>query len=119
MKFTSDHEWVESDGKTATVGVTNFAQEQLGDVVFVELPEVGRRIAKGDAVGVVESVKVASDVYAPLSGEVTEVNAALAGDPSLVNSAAESGAWFFKLKLSDAGELDALLDAEAYQKLIG
>ncbi|MEX0628549.1 MAG: glycine cleavage system protein GcvH [Cucumibacter sp.] len=118
MKFTADHEWVEIEDGVATVGVTNYAQEQLGDVVFVELPEVGRSIAKGEAVGVVESVKVASDIFAPLSGQVAEINLVLTGDPSLVNTDPQSRAWFFKVKLSDPAELNALLDADTYRKLI-
>jgi len=118
MKFTEDHEWITVSGDIATVGITGHAQEQLGDVVFVELPEVGRAVAKGDAVGVVESVKVASDVYSPLGGEITETNPALVEDPALVNTDPESGAWFFRLKLADPAELDALLDADAYKALI-
>src|SRR5688572_31501497 len=94
IRYTEDHEWVRVEGDTATVGISNHAQEQLGDVVFVDLPEIGRQVGRGDAMAVVESVKAASDVYAPVSGEVVEVNAALTDDPSLVNSGAESGGWF-------------------------
>ena len=117
-RYTKDHEWVRVDGDIATVGISNHAQEQLGDVVFVELPEVGRQVKPKDPMAVVESVKAASDVYAPLSGEVVEVNGALGDDPALVNRGAESDGWFCKLKLADPGELDALLDAGAYQALI-
>lgn len=113
--FTKDHEWIEVDGDTATVGITDYAQAQLGDVVFVEVPEAGRTLAKGDDAAVVESVKAASDVYAPVSGEVTEGNQAVVDDPSLVNSAADGEGWFFRLRLADAGELDGLMDAAAYQ----
>lgn len=112
--FTSDHEWIRVEGDVATVGITNYAQEQLGDLVFVELPETGRAISKGDTVVVVESVKAASDVYAPIAGEITEVNDALSADPALVNSAAEQDGWLWKMKLADAGELDGLMDRAAY-----
>jgi glycine cleavage system H protein len=117
-RYTKDHEWVRVDGAIATIGISNHAQEQLGDVVFVELPEVGRQVKQKDPMAVVESVKAASDVYAPLSGEVIEVNQALDDEPALVNSGAESDGWFCKLKLADPGELDALLDAAAYQSLV-
>ena len=117
-RYTEDHEWVRVDGEIATIGISNHAQEQLGDVVFVELPEVGRQVKPKDPMAVVESVKAASDVYAPLSGEVVEVNEALGDDPALVNSGAESAGWFCKLKLADPGELEALLDAKAYQALV-
>lgn len=113
--FTKDHEWIRVDGGIATVGITHHAQDQLGDVVFVELPEVGRKAAKGDAVAVVESVKAASDVYAPVAGEVTEVNMTLVDQPALVNEDAEGKAWFFRLRISDAAELDALMDRAAYE----
>lgn len=116
-RYTEDHEWVAVADGIATVGITNYAQEQLGDVVFVELPEVGRSVATGEAVGVVESVKVASDVYAPVAGVITETNAALVDDPALVNSDPEAGAWFFRVKLADLSEFDALLDADAYDAL--
>ena len=112
--YTKDHEWVRIEGGIATVGISDHAQEQLGDVVFVELPPVGATVAKGDQVSVVESVKAASEIYAPLAGEVTEANEALIEDPSLVNREAEGGAWFFKLKVADAGEAESLMDRAAY-----
>jgi glycine cleavage system H protein len=113
--YTEDHEWLEINGDIVTVGITDFAQSQLGDVVFVELPKVGRALKKAEAAAVVESVKAASDVYAPITGEVVEINDGLAAEPALVNSDAESKAWFFKLKLADKSELDGLMDAEAYK----
>lgn len=116
--FTKDHEWLDVAGNTATVGITDHAQEQLGDVVFVELPEAGREVSKGGEAAVVESVKAASDVYAPVTGKVTEKNAALEDNPALVNDDAEGGAWFFKLELADKAELDGLMDAEAYQAFL-
>lgn len=112
--YTKEHEWLTVDGDTATVGVTDYAQAQLGDVVFVEVPDVGRVVAKGKEAAVVESVKAASDVYSPVSGTVMEANAALSEDPALVNSAPETDGWFFKLTLSDPSELDGLMDAAAY-----
>ena len=112
--YTSDHEWLAIDGDVATVGITDYAQSQLGDVVFVELPKVGRSLKKAEAAAVVESVKAASDVYAPITGEVIEVNEALAADPALVNSDAGGKAWFFKLKISDKSELAGLMDEAAY-----
>lgn len=114
VKFTEDHEWVLVDGDTATIGITNYAQEQLGDVVFVELPDVGKEIEKGDEAAVVESVKAASEVYAPLSGEVIEINGVLDETPAKVNEDAEGAGWFVKMKLSDASELDELMDEAAY-----
>jgi len=117
--FTKDHEWLAVDGDTATVGITNHAQEQLGDLVFVELPDGGRTVTKDEEAVVVESVKAASDVYAPVSGEITETNTALADDPALVNRSAESDGWLFKMKLSDASELDGLMDRAAYEEMIG
>jgi glycine cleavage system H protein len=117
--FTEDHEWIAVDGENATIGITEHAQEQLGDLVFVELPETGRKLSKGEEAVVVESVKAASDVYAPVSGEITEVNAQLGEDPALVNRSAQKDGWLFKLKLADASELDDLMSADAYQKLIG
>lgn len=114
LKYTEEHEWVQIEGDVATCGVSDHAQEQLGDVVFVELPEVGRTVAKDEECAVVESVKAASDVFAPLSGAIVEVNPALEGDPSLVNSEAVSGGWFFKIKLSNPSELEGLMDADAY-----
>ncbi len=113
--FTADHEWLKIDGDIATVGITDYAQTQLGDVVFVELPKVGRQLKKAEAAAVVESVKAASDVYAPLTGEVVEANAALAADPSLINSDPSGGAWFFKIKLANKSELDGLMDETAYK----
>jgi glycine cleavage system H protein len=113
--YTPDHEWLQIDGDVATIGVTNYAQEQLGDVVFVELPKVGRKVKKAEAAAVVESVKAASDVYAPLSGEVIAVNEALGGDPSLINSDAAGKGWFFKLKIADKSELSGLMDEAAYK----
>ena len=118
MRYTKDHEWVKVDGDTATVGITRYAAEQLGDVVYVELPEAGRQVNKGDGAAVVESVKAASDVYSPVSGEVTETNAALSDNPQTVNEAPEAGGWFMKLKLSNRSELDGLLDEEGYRDYI-
>ena len=115
LYFTQEHEWLDVTGDTATVGITEYAQGQLGDVVFVEVPEPGRIVAKGKEAAVVESVKAASDVYSPVSGTVTEANAALAEDPALVNTAPEGEGWFFKLTLSDVSELDGLMDAAAYK----
>ncbi|HYF89922.1 glycine cleavage system protein GcvH [Azospirillum sp.] len=117
-KFTKDHEWVLVEGDVATVGVSDFAQSQLGDVVFVELPEAGRELAQGKEAAVVESVKAASDVYAPVSGTVIEANQALVDDPSMVNSAAETDGWFFKIRLKNASELDALMDEAAYKAFL-
>jgi glycine cleavage system H protein len=114
LYFTTEHEWIRVEGDVATVGISNHAQEALGDIVFAEVPETGRTVAKGDDAAVVESVKAASDVYAPVSGEVIEGNAALADDPSLINRDPEGEGWFFKLKLSDKSELDKLMDESAY-----
>lgn len=114
-KFTSDHEWVRVEGDTATVGITKHAAEQLGDVVFVELPDVGKSFGQGDDMAVVESVKAASDVYAPVSGEITEVNQAIVDAPETVNDGPEEGGWFVKMKLSDTSQLDALMDEAAYK----
>ena len=113
-KFTKDHEWISLDGEIATVGITDYAQAQLGDVVFVEVPEAGRQVSKGDDAAVVESVKAASEVYAPVAGEVVEGNGALEGNPALVNEDADESGWFFKMKLADASELDGLMDQAAY-----
>lgn len=113
--YTTDHEWLRIEGDIATVGVTDYAQTQLGDVVFVELPKVGRVVKKAEAAAVVESVKAASDVYAPISGEVLEVNEALGADPSLVNSDPAGGAWFFKIRIANTSELDGLMDEAAYK----
>ena len=115
VHYTEEHEWIRVEGDVATVGITDFAQGQLGDVVFVEIPEAGRQVEKGGEAAVVESVKAASDVYAPVSGEVVEGNNALVEDPSLVNSDPEGEGWFFRLRLSDPSELDGLMDAEAYK----
>ena len=117
--FTEDHEWIRVENGVATVGITDYAQEQLGDLVFVELPEAGRQLKKGDAAVVVESVKAASDVYAPADGEITESNAALSSDPALVNSAATGDGWLWKMKLADEGQLSGLMDEAAYKKLVG
>lgn len=113
--FTKEHEWIEVEGGSATVGITDYAQSQLGDVVFVEVPAAGTQVKQGGEAAVVESVKAASDVYAPVSGDVTEGNAALADQPDLVNSAPEGEGWFFKLTLSDPSELDGLMDEGAYR----
>lgn len=115
VRYTKDHEWLRIDGDVATVGITNYAQEQLGDVVFVELPEPGTEVTEGGDAGVVESVKAASEVYAPLTGEIIEGNQAVVDDPSLVNSAPETDGWFFKMRLADAAAADALMDEAAYQ----
>ena len=117
--FTKEHEWVRVEGDTATVGISNHAQEALGDIVFAEVPEAGRQVAKGQEAAVVESVKAASDVYAPVSGEVVEGNAAIADDPALVNRDPEGEGWFFKLKLSNRSELDGLMDENAYREFLG
>ncbi|MBZ9659580.1 glycine cleavage system protein GcvH [Mesorhizobium sp. ESP-6-4] len=117
--FTEDHEWLRVDGGVATVGITDYAQEQLGDLVFVELPEIGRKLAKGDTAVVVESVKAASDVYAPVDGEITEANASLSADPSLVNSAATGDGWLWKMRLANESQLDSLMDEAAYKAHIG
>ncbi|MCB2062268.1 MAG: glycine cleavage system protein GcvH [Novosphingobium sp.] len=113
--FTQDHEWIDVSGDVGTVGITDYAQSQLGDITFVELPEVGSAVGKGDSVSVVDSVKAASDVYTPVSGEVVEVNDALGDEPEKVNADAEASGWLFRLTLSDPSELDALMDEAAYQ----
>ena len=115
IKYTEDHEWISVDGDIATVGITNHAREQLGDVVFVDLPEVGASVEKGGDAAVVESVKAASDVYAPIDGEIVEVNNSLVDDPSLVNSDAQGNGWFMKVKIADASQLEGLMDDAAYQ----
>jgi len=117
--FTTDHEWLSVEGGVATVGITDYAQEQLGDIVFVELPEIGKTLAKGDAAVVVESVKAASDVYAPVDGEITAANEALSSDPALVNSAPTGDGWLWKMKLSDESQLADLLDEAGYKAHIG
>ena len=116
--FTKEHEWIRVEGDQATVGISNHAQEQLGDIVFAEVPEAGKQLSKGQEAAVVESVKAASDVYAPVSGEVIEGNQAVASDPALVNSDPEGEGWFFKLKLSDTSELDGLMDEAAYREFV-
>lgn len=118
LKYTEDHEWIRVDGDVGTVGISDYAQNALGDVVFVELPETGQSLNKGDEAAVVESVKAASEVYSPVSGEVSESNAALEDDPSLVNSSAEADGWFFKIRLSNADELTGLMDEEAYKAYV-
>ena len=115
MKYTQEHEWLRPEGDIVTVGITQHATTQLGDIVFVELPDVGSQVAKGKDAAVVESVKAASDVYAPITGEVTEANDALDEDPALVNSSPEESGWFFKLTIADKGELDGLMDADSYK----
>jgi len=116
--FTTDHEWLRIEGDVATIGVTDFAQSQLGDVVFVELPKVGRSFKKAEAAAVVESVKAASDVYSPISGSVIEGNQAIADDPSLVNNDPEGAGWFFKIEVKDSSELDGMMDEGAYRDWI-
>jgi len=116
--FTREHEWIRVDGDTATVGISDHAQEQLGDIVFAEVPEAGRKLTKGQEAAVVESVKAASDVYAPVSGEVVEGNQAVADDPALINTDPEGQGWFFKLKLDNPGELDGLMDETAYRDFV-
>jgi glycine cleavage system H protein len=118
LYFTKEHEWIAVEGDSATVGITDYAQAQLGDVVFVEVPSAGTKVAKGKEAAVVESVKAASDVYAPVSGDVTEGNSALEADPALVNSSPEGDGWFFKLTLSAPAELDGLMDAAAYKAFV-
>lgn len=115
LYFTKDHEWLRVDGGIATVGITDYAQAQLGDVVFVEIPPVGAPLTKGKEAAVVESVKAASEVYAPISGEVTEGNAELEGDPALANTAPEDAGWFFKMTVADAAELEGLMDEASYR----
>lgn len=116
-KFTPDHEYIRVEGETGIVGITNYAQEQLGDIVFVELPAIGKALKKGDEAAVVESVKAASEIYAPVSGTVTEVNEALSGEPGLINTDAEAGGWIFKVRITDSAEVDTLLDADGYADL--
>ena len=118
LKFAKSHEWVRVSGDTATVGISDHAQQELTDIVFVELPAVGRKVKAGEACAVVESVKTASDIYSPVSGEITEVNAAVVDNPALVNTAPDSDGWFYKIKLSDAAEVGALLSPQDYQKQI-
>ncbi|MDE3115654.1 MAG: glycine cleavage system protein GcvH [Pseudomonadota bacterium] len=118
VRYSDQHEWVRLDGDVATVGITQFAAEQLGDVVYIELPEAGRKVAKGTEAAVVESVKAASEVYAPVGGEVTAANQALTDDPAKVNTDPEGEGWFFKMKVADAGELDTLMTREQYDAFV-
>ena len=118
VKYTNEHEWIRVEGDVGTVGITNYAQEQLGDVVFVDVPQVGRKVAKGESIAVVESVKAASDIFAPASGEVVEANAGLAEAPGDVNAEPMGKGWFFKLRLSNKGELTGLMDEAAYAAFV-
>ena len=118
IKYSKDHEWIRVDGDQGVVGISDYAQESLGDIVFVELPEVGASFSSKDEVAVVESVKAASEIYTPVGGEITAVNEDLAGDPSLVNSSPMEGGWFYKIKISDLSELDRLMDEAAYNKYV-
>ena len=118
-KYTDDHEWLQIEGDIATVGITSHATEQLGDIVFIELPEPGTEFEKGDGAAVVESVKAASDVYMPLDGEIVEINEAVVDEPAKVNEAPEGDGWFFKIKLKNAGDADGLMDEAAYKALVG
>ncbi len=118
VKYTQDHEWIRVDGDTATVGITNYAEQQLGDVVFVDIPDIGDTFHMGDDVCVVESVKAASDIYAPISGEIIAANTDLESDPALINTAPTTDGWIFKMKIADASEIDGLLDADAYNASI-
>ncbi|GAB3246559.1 glycine cleavage system protein GcvH [Alteromonas gracilis] len=119
LKYTDEHEWVRAGGESVRVGITDFAQDQLGDIVFVQLPDVGTAVSAGDAIGELESTKSVSEVYAPVSGEITAVNEALNATPELVNSDAYGEGWLFELRLTDAGALDGLMDAAAYQAVAG
>ena len=114
LRYTKDHEWVRVDGATAAIGISDHAQEQLGDIVFIELPEVGTEVEKGAQVAVIESVKAASEIYAPVAGAVTEINGKLADEPSLINQSPTGDGWFFKMSIADAGQLDELMDEDAY-----
>lgn len=116
--FTDEHEWIDVEGESATVGITDYAQEQLGDIVFVELPAVGTMLDKGGDAAVVESVKAASDVYSPISGEVTEANGALEDDPALVNSSPEEEGWFYRMTIGDASQLEGLMDEAGYKAFV-
>ena len=118
LMYTDDHEWIRLEGEVATVGVSNYAQEQLGDVVYVDLPDVGKSISKGSEAAVVESVKAASEVYAPVSGEIVEVNETLGDDPAQINRDAEGSGWFVKIRVSDPGELDGLMNADEYAEFV-
>ena len=119
VKFTEEHEWITVDGGVATVGITTHAAEQLGDVVFVDLPAIGKKVEQGKEAAVVESVKAASEVYAPIDGEIVEVNKSIADEPSLVNSDPEGGAWFMKIKIANSAQLDSMMDRAAYDKFVG
>ena len=118
LRYTKDHEWAKQDGDLVTVGITHYAQDQLGDVVFVELPPKGKKVAAGDTFGVVEAVKTVSDLYAPVGGEIVEVNAALGAEPGLVNQAPYDGGWMIKIRPEKPAEIDSLLDAKAYEALL-
>jgi glycine cleavage system H protein len=118
VKYSNEHEWIRVEGDVGTIGITNYAQEQLGDVVFVDVPAVGRKVSKGESVAVVESVKAASDIFAPVSGEIVEGNAALADSPGDVNAEPMGKGWFFKIKLSNKSELDGLMDEAAYDTFV-
>jgi glycine cleavage system H protein len=118
LRFTKDHEWIRQDGDTAVIGITDYAQQQLGDVVYVELPEPGKQVEQGGEAAVVESAKAASEVYAPVSGEVVEVNDAIAADPAKVNADPMGDGWFLKLRIADPAQLDGLMDEAAYQKFV-
>jgi glycine cleavage system H protein len=117
-RYTRDHEWIRLEGDTATVGISEYAQEQLGDIVFVELPSVGKKLNKGDEAAVVESVKAASEIFTPMGGEVIEVNTTLAEAPATVNTHPEGAGWFFRIKVSNAGEFDELMDPESYEDFV-
>jgi glycine cleavage system H protein len=119
LKYAKSHEWVRVSGDTATIGITDHAQQELTDIVFVELPATGRKVKAGEACAVVESVKTASDIYSPVSGEILEINKAVVDNPALVNSQADTGGWFYKIKLSNPAEVNALLSPEDYKKQIG
>jgi glycine cleavage system H protein len=118
VQYTNEHEWIRVEGDVGTIGITNYAQEQLGDVVFVDVPQVGRKVAKGESIAVVESVKAASDIFAPVSGEVVEANAALTDSPGDVNAEPMGKGWFFKIRLSNKSELDGLMDEAAYNAFV-
>jgi glycine cleavage system H protein len=118
-KYTTEHEWLSVDGDIATVGITEHAQQQLGDVVFVDLPSIGKKVEQGKDAAVVESVKAASDVYAPISGEIVDVNQKLVDNPAMVNEEAEGAAWFMKIRIADPSQLDGMMDKAAYDKLVG
>ena len=118
VKYSEEHEWVAIDGEVGTIGITDYAQEQLGDVVYVELPAVGAEFARGAEVAVVESVKAASEVYAPISGSITEINTALSDNPALVNEDAMASGWFFKMRINDGSELDTMMDEAAYRSFV-